>query len=92
MKKKIPKEEVIENWLEDSSTIEIEEYATKHDCHAVIYVTKNDDKYWKYTIEYSYNDGIQVWGDTITVTEVKPVEVLVTKWEVVKENEVQKAS
>lgn len=80
---KIPKKEIFDLWVEDESTIEIEEFATKHDCHRVVYVTKKDDKYWEYSIEYSYNDGAQIWGD-INATEVRPVEVKTIKWEKIK--------
>lgn len=81
---KIPKKEVFESWVEDESTIEVDEWATKHDCHRVIYVTKKDDKYWEYSIEYSYNDGAQIWDDFVEAHEVRPVEVKSIKWEKVK--------
>ena len=62
---KIPKKEIFELWVEDESTIEIEEFATKHDCHRTVYVTKKDDKYWEYSIEDSYNDGAQIWDSYV---------------------------
>ena len=80
---KIPKNEIFDLWTEDESTVEIEEFATKHDCHRVVYVTKKDDKYYQYSIEYSYNDGAQIYGD-IEAYEVRPIEVIKIEWEVVK--------
>lgn len=78
---KIPKKEIFDLWVEDESTIEIEEFATKHDCYQTDFVTKKDNKYWSYSIEFSYNDGAQIWGDFVEATEVRPVEKTVITWE-----------
>lgn len=76
-------EEELYNWLDDESTIEIGTERYKHDMNWVTYVTKKDDKWYKYTVVHSYNEGLQVWGDTEAV-EVKQVEKIVTTWEEVK--------
>ena len=67
----------IEEILESPVTTQIEESAGKHDYHFETYVTKIDDKYYKFTLEYSYNEGLISfdYGDTVEGREVRPVEV-----------------
>lgn len=67
--------------LEDENTKKIEEYSTKHDCHAEVYVCKKNNKFYKFTIEFSYNDGIQIYGDFVEAVEVKEVEKVIKDWE-----------
>jgi hypothetical protein len=74
----ITKKEAME--LFDTDRLEkIDTYPTKHDCHADVYVIEKDGKHYSLTLEFSYNDGIQLWGDIIA-TEVKPVEKTVIDW------------
>lgn len=81
--REIAEEDLFELWIEDESTIEVESFPTKHDCHVTVYVTKKDDKYWKYSVESSYNNGIQIYGK-IKAVEVEPVEVKAIEWRVIK--------
>lgn len=76
---KITKQNVWD-WVEDKSTIEIDKYPTKHDYHATVYVTKKDDKFWRYALDFSYSDGLQFYYD-IEPEEVKPIEKTVITWE-----------
>ncbi len=74
------KKEDLENILEDESTIEIEEYHTKHDCHRTVYVSKIEDKFYKFDLEFSYNEGIQLYDDYVDAVEVRAVEKTVVDW------------
>lgn len=76
----ISKRDLIEVILESPDTKEIEQFATKHDCHRVVYVTKIEEKYYSFSIEYSYNEGMQLWDNYVKATEVKPVEKVITEW------------
>lgn len=79
---KLTKDEIIEI-IEDNTTKLIKETPTKHDCSSSEYVFAKDDKFYMFDVEYSYNDGLQIYGDTIA-TEVKQVEKIVKVWETVE--------
>lgn len=83
MKIKLTKSQVLDEILEDPNTIKIDEWATKHDCHQELYVAKIDDKFYRFTLEFSYNNGIQDFDyqEFIWAEEVRPVEVKTIKWE-----------
>lgn len=89
MKIKLYKTQVMEDILESSNTKKTDEWAGKHDYHYESYVTKIEDKYYEFTLEYSYNDGCITFDyqDYIEAVEVRPVEVKRIEWEVVKELE-----
>lgn len=76
----IPKAELFDKWVEDESTIELSDTPTKHDMSRATYVTKMDGKHWRYSYERSYNEGPQIYTDSITATEVEPVEVTTILW------------
>lgn len=59
---------------------EIKSYPTKHDCHTKVYILKKDNKYYEFSIEYSYNNGIQI-SDYVDAIEVQPVEKKIIVWE-----------
>jgi len=65
--------------LEDPDTIEIKELSAKHNCHYEYYVSKIDEKYYMYRLQFSYNDGLQLYGD-VKLEEVKPVEKVIIDW------------
>jgi len=64
--------------LEDPTLIKTDEWATKHDCHAECYVVQIYGKHYEFTVEYSYNDGIQ--DDEVELYEVEPYQVTTTKY------------
>lgn len=61
----------------------IKEYAGKHDCTIKTVVFKKDNKFYEVAVDVSYNNGIQVYGDTNAV-EVEQVEEVVKVWKTVK--------
>lgn len=65
--------------LKDPSTTEVEVSPGKHDCTYYTCVTKINEKYYEFSYEASYNDGIQFWN-SINLIEVRPVEVITIKW------------
>lgn len=67
------------DYIDDESAIEISSVPTKHDCHCVKYVTKVGEKYYMFSVEYSYANGI-VNSSDIDFDEVVPKEVTVTEW------------
>lgn len=75
----IPKQEIYDI-LEDENTIKIKEGAGKHDCHIETYVCKKDDKFYTFSISVSYQEGIQLYTDFITATEVKPIKKTIIDW------------
>lgn len=77
---KLTKPEIYEI-IEDATLIK--ETPTKHDFSSSRYVFGKDDKFYMFDVEYSYNDGLQIWGD-ITATEVKQVDKIVKVWETVE--------
>lgn len=77
----INKEELLE-LLEQDGTIQIDEYATKHDCHIETSVVYKDNKTYQVSVEYSYNEGIVY--DKFNLYEVEPYKVEVTKWRIKK--------
>ncbi len=72
----------MEGLLEDPDTVKINEFATKHDYHTEVYVGKIEDRYYKFSVEFSYNEGVISfdYADHIEGTEVKPYERVVTEW------------
>ncbi len=60
----------------------IKEHGGKHDLTWKTYVFPKDDKFYKFEVEHSYNEGIQIYCD-ITAVEVKQVEKTVKVWEIV---------
>lgn len=58
----------------------IKESAGKHDCTTQTVVFPKDGKHYKFHVSVSYNEGVQVYGDTIA-TEVRAVQKNVTVWE-----------
>ena len=78
---KITKEEAFD-LMDADDTMKVEEWATKHDCHAVLYVFKKDDKYYEMMLEFSYSDGCQSfeYNTTIDAIEVRPVEKTIISW------------
>lgn len=90
MKIKLTKTQVLEELLEnqeENSTEKINEWATKHDYHSEVYVSKIGDKFYKYILEYSYNEGCITFDyqDTVDAVEVIPVEKIAITWKVVKD-------
>ena len=81
--------EQIEELIENPNTKKIDEWAGKHDYHYEVFVSKIEDKYFQYTLEYSYNEGLISfdYNDYVEAVEVRPVEVKTIKWEEVKDNE-----
>ena len=67
--------------VEDS--LEVGEEATKHDMHRTTYVLLHKGRYYRFSAEYSYNNGYRGYGD-VELTEVRPVPKTTTKWKAVK--------
>ena len=82
MNKLIINKEELSELLEQDGTIEIEEYATKHDCHHTNSIVYKGDKAYQVGYETSYNEGILY--DRFELIEVEPYEVTVTKWRIKK--------
>ena len=84
---KLTKHQVLEEILESPDLITLGDDAGKHDCHYTTYVAKINDRYYQFSLEYSYNNGIQdfEYQDEIEAWEVRPVEVKTIKWETVKD-------
>lgn len=91
---KLTKTQVLEEILESPDLIKIDEFATKHDYHMEVYVIKLGDKYYKFNLEYSYNEGIITFDycKEIEAIEVRPVKVETTEWEKVTEQLYEKAA
>lgn len=68
--------------LEQDGTIEIEQWATKHDCHTTQYIVYKRDKTYQVFVESSYNYGIQ--DNKFELVEVEPYQETVTKWRIKK--------
>ncbi len=68
--------------IEEETTVLISESPTKHDCHLSEYVFKRGDKFYRFDVECSYNDGLQIYGE-IDAVEVKQIEKIVKVWETV---------
>jgi len=83
---RLTQDQVMEDLLVSEDTKKIDEWATKHDCHIESYVFKQDDTYYRFNLEYSYNNGVVSfdYGDTIVAYEVEPVEVTIIEWRKVK--------
>lgn len=58
----------------------IDERGGKHDCTDKKILFERDGKFYTMWLSYSYEDGLQLWGD-VTATEVKKVEKVVEVWE-----------
>ena len=82
MTKKIDRETLIEEILEQDGVIELSNRPTKHDCSMVTVVVPHEGKHWQVSYERSYNNGIE--DDEFEMVEVEPYEVTVTKWRTVK--------
>lgn len=64
--------------LDDYETIK--ESGGKHDCtnHTILF--KKDGKHYTMVLSFSYNEGLQLWGD-VTATEVHQIEKVIKVWE-----------
>lgn len=76
MNKVISNKQEIFALIEDAE--EISSVPTKHDYHRTTYVVARDNTHYKFSVEYSYNDGMQ--SDSITLVEVYPKEITTTLW------------
>jgi len=69
--------------IEDQLTIKLECAPGKHDMTKHNYVFEHDDgRYYKFGVDISYNEGIQIYGDTVKAIEVIPVQVTKTEWRI----------
>ena len=68
--------------LEQDGTIEIEQWATKHDCHMTEYIVYKGEKTFQVFVESSYNNGIE--DNKFELVEVEPYQETVTKWRIKK--------
>ena len=76
---KIPKSEIYDI-LEDENTVKIGSHPYKHDMTFKNYVCKKDNKYYAFTLVYSYNDGLQLYDKFVDADEVEPKEVKTIQW------------
>jgi hypothetical protein len=61
--------------LEDGLCKCVSETAGKHDCTTTTYVFPRDGKHYMFTLDHSYNEGLQLYDDSIQAVEVEPFEV-----------------
>jgi len=88
MTKQITKDQLFE-LMEENGAHKIDEWSTKHDCHLETWILPFEDKFWKVSIEFSYNDGII--DDKFNMQEAESYTETITKWRV-KKSEIQPTS
>lgn len=75
-------EDEIKELLDSECGEVIDEEGGKHDCTNKRYLFDIDCKKFAVWLSFSYNDGLQIWGDT-DLQEVEAVEIKKTEWRVV---------
>ena len=73
--------EELEELIENGEIIK--ELSGKHDCNYEVYVTEKNNKFYQFTVEFSYNEGIQ-FNLPMVGEEVEKVEVITAIWKKVK--------
>lgn len=64
--------------IENNTTTQIKEFIDSYGYHTKVYVTKINEKYFKYKVKFCYDEGII--SENIELVEVKPVEKVIIDW------------
>lgn len=76
-------ESEVKELLNNDLLYDISEHGGKHDCTDKFQRFERDGKWFGITLSYSYNEGLQLYGNTVA-EEIREVEKTVKVWEVVK--------